>query len=424
MTLYTTNPMNSESTMALNPRASLFHAGNAYSGLLILPAFTALVFSGNYHALWLVYDIVAMLLLFHYIASGKKRISRVQSFLLAGVIGYFLVISIVSGHLFAGVLSIWDTFKHLLYFPLIATMSRLDFSGRNTKLAQIIYRFIGFAFFVQMLVVGVQYITGVHFDDVAGTFGDGGSHAIGYISLLFITASIAFSKKMIFTLGLISATIMMNIASENAGFFVLMPMLMLSIIIAKKINIKFIFIVGAMMLFANFLLNMSFYSESSFGESIISRATGIFEIPDDFDPSARNHGRSSYLVLGSYLGGWFGQGPGAYSDIYLMQGYDSMNMIDPHIIISEASHLLAESGFTGFGLTLLIYVLFVINFFDKLVVKSFMALFFIACMFYSALLMNESHIFILLLMFYFFKMIETDAEHTFTSRPRITGLQV
>lgn len=398
-------PMKNAITTVDSGKVNLFNNGEFYSGFLILPALVVLVFSYNYHAIWLVYDVIAIILLFHYATSRQKKISSFQGYFLILVLGYFLTLTLISENWFLAILSVWDTFKHLLYFPVIITISQLNIYGHNLKLANMTYKFIGFIFFIQVIVVGIQYNIGVHFDDVAGTFGDGGSHAIAYISLLFITACFAFHKKNIFIIGSIGVAVLMNIASENAGFFVLLSILMLCILIAKKTYIKFLFIVGVLVVPIYFLLEIPLYSEMAFGEVIVSRAIGIFEIPDYFDPS-ETHGRGSYLFLASYLGGWFGHGPGAFSSIYLMQGYDLENLIDQQINITEVSHLIAESGFVGLFLTIVIYILFIVNFFDTLGMKVFMALFFVACMLYSALLMNESHIFILLLIFYFFKMIE------------------
>ena len=273
--------MNNAIIKTVKDRVGLFHDGTIYSGSLVLPAFTVLVFSYNYHAIWLVYDIVAVILLLHYATTRQKRITNIQRCFLVVVIWYFLVLVLVSGHWLKGVLSVWDTFKHLLYLPLMTTISRESFSGRNAKLSRRIYILIGFAFFIQMIAVGVQYNAGIHFDDVAGTFGDGGSHAIAYISLFIIAASIAFTRKFIFIFGLISITIMMNMAAENVGFFVLISMVMFSILVIKKINIKFLFLIAAMMFISYFFLSMSLYTDSSFGEVIMSRVIDMFKIPSN-----------------------------------------------------------------------------------------------------------------------------------------------
>lgn len=409
--------MNNAIIKTVKDRVGLFHDGTIYSGLLVLPVFTVLVFSYNYHALWLVYDIVAMILLFHYATTRQKRITNIQRCFLVVVIWYFLVLVLVSGHWLKGVLSVWDTFKHLLYLPLMATINRESFSGRNAKLSRRIYILIGFAFFIQMIAVGVQYNAGIHFDDVAGTFGDGGSHAIAYISLLIIAASIAFTRRFIFIFGLISITIMMNMAAENVGFFILISMVMFSILVVKKLNIKFLFLIAAMMSISCFFLGMSFYTESSFGEVIMSRVIDMFKIPDYYDP-LENHGRNYFLFLAFSIGGWFGHGPCAYSNIYLLEGYDFASLVDQQININEASHLIAESGLIGLCLTMMVYILFVVKLFNKLIVKSLMALIFVACMFYSAVLMTESHIFMLLLTFYYFRILEDQS----VSKLKYSGL--
>jgi hypothetical protein len=387
---------------------NLLHDDKMHIGLLLLPAYAVLVFSYNLHVFWLMYDVVAIILFLYYVLSGEKIISRVQAVCLGIVLLYFIGIVLIGSNFFMGGLSIWDTFKHLLYFPLIANISKNVFSERNDQLYYFIYSFVAFSFFVQVVAVAYQYLNDVHFDSVAGTFGDGGSHAIAYISLLYIVASISFYKKAFFLFSLSCVTIFMNIVSENVGFFVLVIMFMTSLFMIKKKNTKYVFVFIVVIISASLLLSLSMYSQSAFGEVIISRVLDMFEVPDYFDPAA-NNGRGDFLFLSFQVGGWFGVGPGAYSSIYLLEGCDMESMIDSHIIIAESSHLISESGMVGFLLTIIVYATFISKIFYKRRVKVSMVCIFVACMFYSVLLMNESHIFLLILMFYFFKMIENES---------------
>jgi len=226
------------------PRLNLYNDGRILLGDLILPAFAVLVFSYNYHFLWLIYDFIAIILLLYYIVSDKKWISPVIFLTFILVIAYFTTIVALHGHFFQGFLSIWDTFKHLLFVPLIVQISKFHLSKSNIVLANKLFYIISFAYLIQVIAVILQYSSGAHFDNIAGTFGDGGSHAIAYISLLFITASNIYVRGWLYKFVILGVSVLMNVAAENAGFFILLLLLIIGIFIVERkvLNIKKIFV--------------------------------------------------------------------------------------------------------------------------------------------------------------------------------------
>jgi len=367
---------------------------------LLYPVFFALVFSFNFHALWLVYDLIAVSLLFHYTFSNRKVISSLQRVLLFLVLGYCSVLVFLNGHLLMGFLSVWDTYKHLIFIVLVISVFKYPYNDNLFIFAKNMYRLIFITLIIQVAVVLVQFQSGVFFDSIAGTFGDGGSHAIGYFSLLSIMAAIAHKENLRVIIPLLGLTSLINILSENAGYFALLFFLVFGLTFSGALvnRIKPIHALYAIMFFVVLFgaSETTLYSEKPFSEIVLGRLMDVVS-----GGTEGSVGRGSIALLASSIGGWFGYGPGAFSDIYLMDGYDSYMVLGEQINISEYTHLLAESGIVGFILSLVIYFIFITKLFQSLRYKLIAGGVFIACMFYSAVLMNESQFFMLLLLMLF-----------------------
>ncbi len=377
-------------------------------GWLLLLAFSVLVFSFDFHAVWIVYDLIAAGLLFLFLLSRKGKVAWFQLFILSVTIVYFILITLINGHYLMSILSMWDTFKHLIYITLLVRMAKVDSLVRNTRLIKSLYVIIAFAFFIQMIVVSIQYGRGEMFDNIAGTFGDGGSHAVGYISLLFICAAFVFRNVTLIVCSIIVA-VLMNMAAENAGFFVLLALLTLVLFalhgaaIFRHIYICFAFFILVLMI--GWMLSFSVYSDLAFGSVIMGRLVDLLAI-HNYGDSLESVGRSTSLFMASQLGGWLGSGPGAYSNIYLLEGYRSHDVGGLQINICEVSHLIAESGYIGLVLVMATYISFVASFFDRWLMRVLAACFLVVCLFYSALLMNESQAFMFILMLFFLSLAE------------------
>lgn len=383
---------------------SLDRSGLIYSGSLVFPVFVVLIFSYNFHALWLLYDLAAFLLLIHTITSKRISLTPIQVLSTALVLGYFFSLVAFSGEWLYGFLSVWDTFKHLVFILVLSDLNKYGDPVRFEGFSDKLYKVVVFSFLIQLLVVIAQFSIGVRFDDVAGTIGDGGSHAIGYLSLVAIAACLVRSSYLL-SVVVIGAAMAMNVASENAGFFVLLFLTLACLLSVSKFSKRLLLLVFLLCLLCVFALSFSPYSNISFGEVVWKRALATFTIPDYFDP-AENNGRSAFMFLAYSMGGWFGVGPGAYSNIYLMSGYDNFNLLHQQINITESSHLIAESGVLGFLGAIYLYLLYLMNMFKFFLLRGATCVLFLAAVMYTAVLMNESHVFLLLVLFHFLQFKE------------------
>lgn len=376
---------------------------------LLYPVFFALVYSFNFHALWLVYDLVAISLLCYYTFSNRKIISSLQRALIFLVFGYYSVLLVFNGmHLLMGFLSVWDTYKHLIFIVFAVRIFKYSNNENVLVFEKNMYQLIIITLIIQAVVVLIQFQSGVFFDSIAGTFGDGGSHAIGYFSLLSIMAAIAHRAKLTVIVSLLALTSLINILSENAGYFALLFFLVLGLTFSgalvsriKPIHALYV-IIFFIVLYG--VSGTTLYSEKPLSEVVVVR---LIDVVSGGTEGAT--GRGSIALLASSIGGWFGHGSGAFSDIYLMDGYDSYMVLGEQINISEYTHLLAETGMLGFILTLVIYLVFLTKLFKSLRYKLIAGSVFIACMFYSAVLMNESQFFMLLLLMFFLACHERNA---------------
>jgi hypothetical protein len=118
---------------------------------------------------------------------------------------------------------------------------------------------------------------------------------------------------------------------------------------------------------------------------------------DNFTPS-----RGYMTALALVLGGWFGAGPGAYSEIYSMIGWNSLG--DIQINISSVTNLLAEYGIIGFLLWVSLYAVFIKRFFKKRKDFIFISMLLLFSMLYNKVLNDERVIFLLIFTMMFLKI--------------------
>lgn len=382
--------------------------------LLILP-FVFLVFSYNYHFLWLFYDVAALVIMFYFLYGIKRLpITRLTLFSFILVVLYFVSMSIISGYIFFGVLSSWDTFKHIAFLLSIVALVNLRDSHSTQSFTNIFYKIIIVSFFIQVVIVFFQYksfsaLSGLepsYFDNIAGSFGAGGSHAIGYISILAIIASIALKKSKLWIVMLIVISFMINLASENSGYYIIFIMFLFWVGINIGLRARNVILGLITMPLLLFILETTTYHDREYSEVVVSRAIHMFLVSDNYttDPL----GRADLLLMASDIGGWMGRGIGSVSNIYLLEGYGS-KLVHPQINISEASHLLTESGYIGLTLVIIVYAFFISTIFQKRRNKIISVLIFVSLLFYTAILMNESHMFLFILSIFFMRILEKRA---------------
>lgn len=375
---------------------------------LVLISFLCLVFAYNFHAIWLMYDFGSILLIAYFIRKPKKKMTRVQRYWLLFVLSYFSC-WILFKHNFYGVLSIWDTFKHIPYIMAVTyLLQELPFQ-KVERIFKKLYKVILVVFMIQVVAVCVQFLTGTFFDDIGGTFGNGASHAIGYISLLAIVSSMVYSRRWWVPIMILLVSLALNILAENAGFFVLLCLLLFAVVLANGVNMKFILALLLGGIIAYMLLNSTLYTSKTFFDVVSGRLFGLFDVPTSVDIEDVR-GRSSFLFLAYLMGGWFGVGAGYFSSIYMMDGGGVTTLNHIQINITEASHLLAEVGLVGLFLVCVTFILFISTLVKNRTMKLYLSFFFVATVFYSAVLMNESHFLLLLFVFCFLAILESRKE--------------
>jgi len=367
---------------------------------------TVLIYSYNYHFLWIIYDIIITALFLYFVARNRITLTYIQRSILILTITYYFLISVYSNNSFIAFLSTWDTLKHIMLFLLMSELQINAGGWYKNNFFQSLHKFIGIAFFIQIPLVlyqawAYQGKGMVYFDDVAGTFGDGAVYSLAYLSLLYIFLSIALKKNKLFILILVTITIIMNILAENVGFFILLPMFLFWFILNQKVRFRTVLTTLVTTSIALILLGNIISGDASFGDKIESRiSSSVLESNMDLTQP----GRGTALLIAFDLGGWFGIGPGSFSNIYLLKGYYSGMLNDSaQINIAESSHLIFESGVVGLLLVAVLYCSFIVEWFGRLRNKVYSVLLVCAGMFYSSLLMTETQIFLFILILFVFK---------------------
>jgi len=371
--------------------------------LLLLIA-CILIYSYNYHFLWILYDVAVLVLAYYYLGNNKVSLKGYQCIIIMLTLGYFVSISISSGHTFIGLLSTWDTFKHILIFLLLIRMHEFVGDPRQSRFMMRLYHLIFVTILMQVAVVFYQVRAGLIFDNVAGTFGNGATHSMAYLSVLFVVLTIVLRKNLWIVIFSIFIGIWLNISAENVGFFVLLPVALLGILINHKVKIRDIVIAVCVASLGIMMVGGVVFRGGSYRDVIVSRVSH-FILHDNASSDGASRGNA--LASSINRGGWFGNGPGSFTNIYLMRGYAYDPMDDPtQINIAESSHLIFESGIIGLVLTLMTYSSLLYGYFRKKRNKLFAIIFFCTCMFYGSLLMTETQFLLFLLVIFALKQNE------------------
>ena len=151
---------------------------------IVVSNFCIFVFSFDFHSLWLFYDISLITLSIVLLTTGNFVFQPLSFFSFFLALFYFLTISIVNGHFFIGMLATWDIFKHVIliigingYATVRASKTALFPIGKFEK-------FLLLSFGVQAILIVYQFLSNFYYDDIAGSFGRGASHAVAYMSII------------------------------------------------------------------------------------------------------------------------------------------------------------------------------------------------------------------------------------------------
>ena len=356
--------------------------------------FLVLVFSWEFHFLWLLYDLLAIFAVYFFV----KNVNIVIGSTLFLVLSFFIILSIVSGFHLISFLSIWDNIKHVFVLFMLLFLVERHIESRILEFSKGFGFIIGGIFILQAVLVFYQYFTGYNKDDVSGTFGIAGSHSIAYYCLLYLSYLFYVKKSYFLTFFVFVLSLVMNYMAENMGYYPLV-ILLLSYKWWTVKGIKYFIILGSL-----FFLIITILDSALGGiliQPVLYRFSEFFIVGsrdlNNFTPS-----RGYMTALAWYLGGWFGAGPGCFSKIYSIIGWSSLGTIQ--INISSATNLLAEYGVVGFLSWLSIYSVFLKRFFSKWKDFIFVSMLLLFSMLYNKVLNDERVILLLIFTMMFLKI--------------------
>lgn len=373
-----------------------FITGSAHTFWAFTFALYLLIFSGDYHYLWLGYDFFAIYCLYNVV---KRCITAPLLIGVVGLLALLMINFVVHGVYFISILSLWDNLKHvfiLMFF--IKILNQMSGNDRQLLVSSI-STFLGTVFFIQFAMVIFQHNAGYQFDDISGTFGYKASHVLGYFCFLYIAFLIFIRKRVDLYLSLVLLmSIYMNYLAENVGFYVLLIALMF------MKNIRVGVYGGVVIVLAIFTSDVIY---QYFDTIILHRIQDFFVFPgiDEFDPSTVVS-RSTMTVYAFSLGGYFGGGIGAFTDIYNMSGWQFHDLENKQVSISTFTTLLAEYGIFGFLLMMYSYIVILLQSVKENKNKIIILAVFLLSVLYNRSLMDERVIYQLIFVFMFIKLSE------------------
>ena len=356
--------------------------------------FLVLVFSWEFHFLWLLYDLLAIFAVYFFV----KHVNIVIGSTLFFVLSFFIILSIISGFHVISILSIWDNIKHVFVLFMLLLIVERHIEDRILKFTNGFGFIIGGIFIVESVLVFYQHFTGYYKDDISGTFGAAGGHTFAYYCLLYLSYLFYIKKSYFLTFFVFVLSLIMNYYAENMGYYPLV-ILLLSYKWWTVKGSKYFIIFGTLFLLIIMIL------DSALGgiliQPVLNRFSEFFIVGsrdlNNFTPS-----RGYLTALAWYLGGWFGAGPGCFSKIYSIIGWNSLGTIQ--INISSATNLLAEYGVVGFLSWLSIYFVFLKRFFSKWKDFIFVSMLLLFSMLYNKVLNDERVILLLIFTMMFLKI--------------------
>tara|TARA_B100000795_G_scaffold248217_1_gene214973 strand:+ start:699 stop:1877 length:1179 start_codon:yes stop_codon:yes gene_type:complete len=367
---------------------------------IIVSIFLLIVFSFQFHWLWIVYDFLSIWSIYFFLKNANF-ILLIKVILAFSV---FFILSFLSGFHLISFLSIWDNGKHLfVIFLLFKLIDRYEIA-RNLRFINHLGIAISLTFLIKIILVFFQYFSDYHMDDVSGTFGYGGSHSLGYFCLLLISY-LLYIKKWSYLVVLVSiVSFILNFMAENMGFYLLF-ILLVSFNFSSSGRLKYLIFIG--FLFILFVFFFDFLLAGDFIAPMMYRFSEFLNITD-FDSTKIKTSRGFLTAYSILLGGVFGKGPGAYSEIYFFSGWllSDLSSNNLQINISTTSNLLSEYGLSGFFVWLFVYLSLLRSFFITFKYKIFVSGFFILCVLYNRVLMDERIIFMIIFIFSILKINE------------------
>lgn len=365
-----------------------------YVLLILLLIFTL---SFNNHQLWLLYDLLIITLIFKNLAQNKIKIN-LFFFILSTLLFFLFIYSLFSfQNILYQILNFWDVYKHLFLISYIANSNNL----RKLLYFNKIFKPVIFILLVlQFLLVIYQYSTGLHWDLINGSFGNGNQHTLGFFTILSL---VIFFNKTFFYLFILLLCFFINLLSENIVFLILIFLYSIYyfLFLDKKTLFRFVkpFLYILFLFLITININLNFNNEIF--EIVKNRLINLFysfNDPSMYD-TITQYSRIALLLFIMKNFNFLGYGSGYSNDIYTLESpfHPSSNFLfDTNL--SQAISIYIDFGFIGYLLTLSIYLLALskLNFKSSYWKYSFFTIFFLI-FHYSLILTNESQFFIFLL---------------------------
>ncbi len=355
---------------------------------IIFFLYLVFLFSWDYHAAWLLYDFVLIIISLRVLR--KKYIykkNKLLFFLLLFLFIYFICSDYVNGISIISCLSLWDNFKHIiLIFAYQDFKKRSDY--RKNIFIDRLYLFTGTIFIFQLILVFFQYKIGYYYDDVSGSFGTQSSHIIGYFSVFYILFLFAKEASLFLKIFSLLAFVFINFAASNVGIFIFLAYTLGFLIFIKNKKHKITYLIFILILIGIFCLNSDLVS--FWNEYILYRTNNFLSFSSDYiQDGLVGDNRPILMGYAIYVGGWFGKGFGAYSDIYSMQGSLLNGLINVNLPISTCTHLIAEIGVCGFFLAVAIYMAAIFYSVSNRIIALYLMGFALLAIFYNRFLNDE-----------------------------------
>ena len=359
-------------------------------------AFTLLVivFSVDFHFLWLLYDFLALFALYF----SLKHISTTLGSTLLLVLSFFIILTSISGFHVISILSIWDNIKHIFVLFMLLFLVERHIEGRILKFANSFGFIISSIFIIQSILVFYQYFNNYFKDDISGTFGTASGHTFAYYCLLYLSYLLYVKRSYILTLCVFVLSLVMNYLAENMGYYPL-------VILLLSYNWWTLKGLNVMIFYGIILLLVIIILDNILGgvliQPVLYRFSEFFLVAS-IDLDNLNQSRGYMMALALSLGGWWGAGPGCYSEIYSIVGWKSIATIQ--LNISSVTNLLSEYGVVGLLFWLSLYFVFIKRFFKKRKDFIFISMLLSFSMLYNKALNDERVIFLLIFTMMFLKI--------------------
>jgi len=184
--------------------------------------FLVIVFSVDFHFLWLLYDFLALFALCFF----SKHVNAVLGSTLLLVLSFFIIATVISGFHIISILSIWDNIKHVFVLFMLLLLVERHIEGRILKFANSFGFIIGSIFIIQSILVFYQSFNGYFKDDISGTFGIASGHTFAYYCLLYLSYLFYVKRSYILTFCVFVLSLVMNYFAENMGYYPLVILLL------------------------------------------------------------------------------------------------------------------------------------------------------------------------------------------------------